>query len=147
MTVPATDATLVLVDDDEEDAVMLRTAAAHSNHEVHIVHLTGGEDLFSAMRGRELPQRCVVMLDLNMPEMDGFAVLERLRTVPGGDLLPVVVYTTSSDQPQVDRAYAAGANAFLTKPSSLQETSTVVGSLVESWFIHGRLPAWRGTPS
>lgn len=144
MNSPQAKPVIVLVDDDEDDALMLRSAIAQAKHPVSVVHLPAGEDLLSAVMRSDLPERCIILLDLNMSSMDGFTVLERLRTVPGGSLLPVVIYTTSSDQPHVDRAYATGANAYMTKPSSLLGISTVVGSLLQCWFIHGRLPAWRG---
>lgn len=137
---PPYDTTLIMVDDDDEDVLMLRTAARRSGHEVRIVHLPGGLALLDAVDQATLPERCVVLLDLNMPAMDGFTVLERLRRRPRGELLPVVVYTTTSDQVQVDRAYASGANAFLTKPSSLGETATVMGAVITHWLAHGRVP-------
>lgn len=135
------DTTVVMVDDDDEDVLMLRTAARRGGHEVRIVHLLGGPALLDAVDQAILPERCVVLLDLNMPTMDGFTVLERLRRRPRGELLPVVVYTTASDQVQVDRAYASGANAFLTKPSSLGETTTVMNAVITHWLAHGRVPS------
>lgn len=136
------EATLILVDDDDEDAMMLRSAAARAPHDIRILHLSAGEALLEAIRTGTLPERCLILLDLNMPEMDGFTVLNRMRSGSDGQRLPVVVYTTTSDQPQVDRAYAAGANAFLTKPTSLRDTTSVIDGLVECWFHHGRLPRW-----
>jgi two-component system, chemotaxis family, response regulator Rcp1 len=132
--------TVVMVDDDDEDVLMLRTAARRGGHDVRIVHLLGGPALLDAVDQAILPERCVVLLDLNMPTMDGFTVLERLRRRPRGEFLPVVVYTTASDQVQVDRAYASGANAFLTKPSSLSETTTVMNAVITHWLAHGRVP-------
>ncbi len=138
------ESTLVLVDDDCEDALMLRAAAEHGEIDVRILHLERGQSFLDAIARRELPARSLVLLDLNMPTMDGFTVLTRLRSLPTGWSLPVVVYSTSSDQVQVDRAYAVGANAYLTKPSSLAQTLEVIGGLMSHWFVHGRLPIWQG---
>lgn len=135
-------ATLVLVDDDGEDALMLRTAAARGDIDVRILHLERGQSFLDAIGQHDLPPRSLVLLDLNMPTMDGFTVLTRLRDMPSGWSLPVVVYSTSSDQVQVDRAYAAGANAYVTKPRSLNHTIEVMGGLMSHWFVHGRLPVW-----
>ena len=74
--------TLVMVDDDAEDVLMLRTAARRGGHEVRILHLAAGREFLDAFSQASLPERCVVLLDLNMPAMDGFAVLERLRRLP-----------------------------------------------------------------
>jgi len=137
-------ATLVLVDDDSEDALMLRTAAARGDIDVHIVHLERGQSFLDAIAQGDLPPRSLVLLDLNMPTMDGFTVLTRLRDLTTGWSLPVVIYSTSSDQVQIDRAFAVGANAYLTKPRSLTQTIDVVGALMNHWFVHGHLPIWRG---
>lgn len=138
------DPTLVLIDDDGEDALMLRTAAERGDIDVHIVHLERGQHFLDAIEQGDLPPRSLVLLDLNMPTMDGFTVLTRLRDLPTGWSLPVVVYSTSSDQMQIDRAYAVGANAYLTKPRSLAQTIDVMDGLMNHWFVHGHLPVWRG---
>ena len=135
---------LVLVDDDEEDAFILRRAARQVQSSVSVQHLTDGAALFAGLRAGSLPPRCLVLLDLNMPTMDGFAVLERLRRAPGHEDLVVLVYSTTSDQHQVDRAYACGANGFITKPDSLAGTGALIGTLLSHWFEHGRLPRMPG---
>ena len=137
---------LVLVDNDAEDALILYNAVRRCTHEVPIVHLAAGEDLLEAVRAASLPTRCVVLLDLNMPTMDGFAVLKQLRLGPDRALLPVVIYTTSSDQIQIDRAYAAGANAFLTKPASMHEMIELVDAVISHWLTFGKTPSSK-TPS
>lgn len=124
--------------------MILRTAARRLGQDIRLKHLGDGRALLEACERQTLPERCVVLLDLNMPAMDGFTVLERLRRLPHGGLVPVVVYTTTSDQVQVDRAYASGANAFLTKPESLEETTGVVSTLIAHWAIHGRVPMQPG---
>ncbi len=132
---------LLLVDDDEEDALILDRAIRGAEDRVQLHHLNDGPSLLEKVHKRGMPPRCVVLLDLNMPRMDGFTVLERLRSSPGGSDLPVVIYSTAADQHQIDRAYASGANAFLTKPGSLAETRTLVSALVTHWFEQGRLPS------
>jgi CheY-like chemotaxis protein len=135
------DSTLVLVDDDVEDAHILLSAAKRSQFPVQLLHLRAGHELLELVRLARLPARCTVLLDLNMPEMDGFAVLERLRESPRGGLLPVVVYSTASDQVQVDRAYASGANAFITKPTTLLETADLIDVIISHWLTYVRMPS------
>ncbi len=132
--------TVVMIDDDAEDVMMLRTAARRAGHDVRILHLAAGHEFLEAFSQATLPERCVVLLDINMPAMDGFEVLDRLRRLPRGELLPVVVFTSSSDQLHVERAFASGANAFLTKPSTLKETADLMGALVTHWILHGQVP-------
>jgi len=132
--------TVVMVDDDADDVLMLRRAANVAGLDVAILHLAAGHEFLDAFTHAALPERCLVLLDLNMPAMDGFEVLERLRRMPRGELVPVVVFTTSSDQVHVERAFASGANAFLIKPSTLKETTELMSALVTFWLVHGQVP-------
>ncbi len=132
---------IVLVDDDHEDALILRHAVRRCSHVIPIVHLSAGREFLAALHDSSLPPGCVVLLDLNMPTMDGFTVLEQLRATDKHQFLPVVIYSTSSDQVQIDRAYACGANAFLTKPGSMIETFALLDAIIGHWFVHGKIPS------
>jgi CheY-like chemotaxis protein len=74
----------------------------------------------------------LVICDISMPEMDGVAVLARIRAEEKTRGLPVIMLTASSDDADRERAKAAGASAFLTKPSSTQELLRVVEACLRS---------------
>jgi two-component system response regulator len=82
----------------------------------------------------------LVLLDLNMPRMDGREVL---RAVAGDErlkLLPIVVLTTSEAAEDVITSYRLGSNSYIIKPASFEDFSKVIQSLTDYWFKHVVLP-------
>lgn len=76
----------------------------------------------------------LVLLDLNMPGLDGRQVLARIRSNEALARIPVVIMTTSVDQRDVEDCYAQGANTFLRKPVSWAEFSETMAQLYDYWF-------------
>lgn len=76
----------------------------------------------------------LVLLDLNMPGLDGRQVLARIRSNEALARIPVVIMTTSVDQRDVEDCYARGANTFLRKPVSWTEFSETMAQLYDYWF-------------
>jgi two-component system sensor histidine kinase/response regulator len=104
-------ATILVVDDNEAN----RSLAAHTlEDEGYRVVLAGGGAEGIAAFERELPD--CVLLDVRMPEMDGFTVCERIRALPRGSETPVLFLTALRDVDTLDRALRAGGDEFLTKP-------------------------------
>jgi two-component system response regulator len=79
-------------------------------------------------------------LDLNLPIVSGFEVLEFLKADPKLRGLPVVVLSGSNSQPEIERCYAAGANSYFCKPTGIQQVFDMAAELVTYWFDHARLP-------
>ncbi len=85
-----------------------------------------------------------MLLDLNLPLVDGFEVLERVRSDPELMRLPIIVLTASVFSPDVKRAYALGANSFLTKPTNSAELAATAKSALDYWLGRCELPAASG---
>lgn len=85
-----------------------------------------------------------MLLDLNMPRMDGREVLAEIKADPRLKLLPVVVLTTSQADEDVLRAYQLQANCYVTKPVDLDQLIKVVSNIEEFWFSIVRLPKYTG---
>lgn len=115
---------VLLVEDNEENRELL----------AHMLR-SRGADVLAVGSGRDAVDAAArlrfrfVLLDLQMPEMDGFQVLRRLRTLPGGDRLPVVALTALTSDLVKERCEAEGMNDFVSKPVSLAR----VGELVAKW--------------
>ncbi|GAB3319737.1 hypothetical protein GCM10027299_12560 [Larkinella ripae] len=84
-----------------------------------------------------------LLLDLNMPLMSGFEVLEKLRADPRYNLMPVLIFSTSNAQPDIDRAYELGANSYVKKPASFTEYKAVVEDLCNFWLRIASTPSSR----
>lgn len=83
----------------------------------------------------------LIMLDLNMPGMDGFQVLQRIRQDASIRQIPVVIWTTSSNEKDIDTCYHMGANAYMQKPVTLDDVMEAIRHIKEYWFETVLLPA------
>ena len=88
----------------------------------------------------ETPQPDIILLDLNLPKMDGREVLAEIKKDPALWRIPVIILTTSRADEDVIRAYELHANCFITKPVDLDQFFKVVKSMEEFWFTIVRLP-------
>ena len=105
---------LVLLVDDDPVARLL-TASALAERQWRVIEADGGGNALELFTDN-LPD--VVVLDALMPEMDGFVTCERLRRLPGGEHVPVLMLTGLDDEPSIARAYEAGATDFFVKSTS-----------------------------
>lgn len=123
---------LVLVEDSEVDVEVLRSAAVRSAHCPEVVAYRTGEAAIAAILAE--PDRVeLVLLDLNLPGLDGFEVLAALRADPRTDLLPIVVLTSSAADADIVRANQLGANAHLLKPIGLAAYVELLDDLCGFW--------------
>jgi CheY-like chemotaxis protein len=79
----------------------------------------------------DVPRPDVILLDLNMPRMDGRQVLAEIKTDPLLRRIPVLVFTTSRDPHDISASYDLHANAYVTKPINLEDFSTVIARISE----------------
>ncbi len=125
---------VLLVDDDLADLTLLQQALQVAYAGVEVVPArTRGEALAA------LPDVALVLLDLNMPGVSGFEILQEIRAGPQ-PWMPVIVLTTSAASRDVDKAYETGANAFITKPEDLLTTIDAMRTLCEFWLGHVAIP-------
>lgn len=134
-----TDYTILLVEDDHNDVLLIRRAFQKVNIANPIIVLGDGEQAISYLAGREpyanrtLP--ILVLLDLKLPRKSGHEVLEWLRQQQRLKRLPVVVLTASSESSDVNRAYDLGANSYLVKPVTFDALVEMVKTLNMYWLI------------
>lgn len=129
---------VLMVDDDPDDRMLTEGAFRRGGAHGNFCSLEGGAALIKALR--KDPRPSLVLLDLNMPGMDGFDVLREIKGDPQLRDIPVVVLTTSSAPADVERSYKLGANSFITKPSGLKAYEALVASLDKYWFDTVVLP-------
>jgi CheY-like chemotaxis protein len=89
------------------------------------------------------PRPDLILLDLNLPRMDGREVLAQIKEHPELRHIPVVILTTSDAQPDIQQAYELHANCYITKPVDLEQFITVVRSIEDFWLTIVRLPSAR----
>ncbi|QHV93767.1 response regulator [Spirosoma endbachense] len=123
-----------IVDDDEDDKYLFEIAFKQLIPPVSIKLFNDGEELLPALIQHDsLPS--LIILDLNMPRVNGFEALQQLRAEPAFQKIPVIVLTTSSDYCDRERAKQLGANGFLTKPPTMELTLKLFNQLVQEWKL------------
>ena len=89
------------------------------------------------------PRPSLLLLDLDMPRIDGRQVLEKMRSDPDLRRIPVVVLTTSQREEDIVCAYNLGCNSFIVKPTNMSQFINIVQTLEKYWFQIVMLPPWR----
>ena len=130
---------ILLVEDNPDDEFLTRDALRTGGvlHDV-VVARDGAEAvdwIFSAERLDSVPQLPdLVLLDLKLPKMSGFDVLERIRGHASTRGLPVVILTSSSEHQDIQRSYSTGANSYVRKPVNFAEFVRAVQALGVYWL-------------
>lgn len=143
---PAQDVFL-LVEDSEEDVFLLRRVFLKANIINPLQVVRSGQEALAYLGGfgayanrAEFPLPALVLLDLNMPGVDGFEVLQWIRRQPNLKGLRVVVLTASGAAADINRAYKLGANSFLTKPTDFDRFVEVSQALSGYWLWMSAAP-------
>ena len=132
---------ILLVEDSEADVWLFCEAfdALRIEHDLHVVR--DGERaielLTSPDRTEALPE--IILLDINMPKIDGFTVLTTVRADPRLRAIPVIMLSSSRDQHDVRRAHELGANSYIYK--SISDFSDLVGDFDRFWLRRAEIPA------
>lgn len=138
---------ILMAEDDADDRLLARDALneCQLGHDLHCVE--DGEDLLDYLHRRgnyvdksRSPRPSLILLDLNMPKKDGREALREIRGDPNLRRIPVVVFTTSSADADVELVYEMGANSCITKPASFDSLVEVMRMLGRYWFSVVDLP-------
>ena len=125
---------ILLVDDNDDDVVLLQEAFADAQLLNALAVARDGEEALAYLRceGRfsAVRQPALVLLDINMPRMNGFEVLEAMRDDPRLQSIRVVMLTTSRRDEDVAKSFAEGACSFLSKPVSIEALEQVAGAIL-----------------
>jgi two-component system response regulator len=133
---------IILVEDNQDDAALTIRALRSQNLFNSILHLKNGEEAINYIfNGAEFEGRKfndnpkVVLLDLKMPKVNGIEVLEQLKTNLKTKSIPVVVLTSSAEDPDIKRCYELGANSYIVKPVGFDNFSKTVVDLGLYWLV------------
>jgi DNA-binding response OmpR family regulator len=134
----------LLVDDEEGDIELAKMALAESSHSFHVMVAANGKDALSLLRKEpphaDAPTPDLVLLDLNMPQMNGYELLREMKADATLTAIPVVVLTTSDVEHDVVATYDLGAAGYITKPVDMDELFKAVHSVAKYWFSTVRRP-------
>jgi len=139
-------ATILLVEDNEGDARLAKEALKDGkiNNELH--HVKDGVEAMQylkregAFNADNAPRPDIILLDLNMPRMDGRETLEAINQIPNLASIPIIILTTSQNEEDIVRSYDLNANCFITKPVDFDQFIYMVHSIKEFWLTVVSLP-------
>ena len=138
---------ILMADDDSDDRMMARDAFEVNRLDNELRFVEDGEELMDYLfrRGKytdpkDSPRPGLILLDLNMPRMDGREALKEIKSDPDFHSIPVVVLTTSSAEEDVVRSYDLGVNSFITKPVSFEGLVEVIKQTEYYWLRIVKLP-------
>ncbi len=139
--------TILIADDDADDRLMAKEALEECRLANHIDFVEDGVELLDYLnaRGRHAARRAeirpgLIILDLNMPKMDGREALRAIKADPSLRRIPIVVMTTSQAEEDIYRTYDLGVNSFITKPVTFERLVAVMRVLGSYWIEIVELP-------
>lgn len=136
------EARILLVEDNRMDVELTLDAfnEAHFGNSIHVC--SDGQEALDYLFGHgSYSDRCqyplpdLILLDLNLPKVNGLEILEKIKVKPSLKRIPVVILTSSKDESDRARSYDSGVNSYLVKPVSFEGFLEVVKELAEYWLV------------
>lgn len=141
MMVLAKSNVILMAEDDADDQLLVRDALTEAGFGIDLRFVTNGVELLDYLHQRNqfespgtAPRPGLIILDLNMPKMDGRDALREIKNNEDLKKIPVVILTTSTADPDIARAYDLGANSFISKPAAYNVLVNIMRSIAQYWF-------------
>lgn len=138
---------ILLVEDNMSDAELTIRALKKKNLANNLIHLKNGAEAldflftrgaYAARDAQKFPK--VILLDLKMPKVNGLEVLEKIRADERTRTIPVVVLTSSNEDPDIRACYDLGVNSYIVKPVEFDNFSKAVSELGFYWMLLNEVP-------
>jgi chemotaxis family two-component system response regulator Rcp1 len=138
---------VLLVEDSPGDVRLTREAFREANERIHVHVANDGLEAMMFLRREgdqaDAPRPDFILLDLNLPKMDGREVLNVIKKDPSLKTIPTIILTTSVAEEDIVKSYQLQANCYLSKPVQLDEFEAVVRSINDFWLTRAKLPQKR----
>lgn len=141
-------AVILMADDDPDDRMLAERAFKTEAESVAMQFVQNGEELLNYLNGSGIyedreryPRPDLILLDLNMPRMDGRAAIQAIRSNPSHCAIPVIVLTTSQADEDVSRCYELTANSYISKPANYNGLRLLAKNINQYWLQTVILPA------
>lgn len=130
---------LLVIEDDPSEQKLIKIIVKNSHPNFNINFIGNGEDALTyintiATKNKSNGKINLVLLDLNIPKINGIEVLKAFKKSNKYKSVPVVILTTSNNLQDVERAYEAGASGYIRKPNVIQDYENVLNDLFHYWF-------------
>ena len=138
---------ILLVEDNENDAELAIRALKKNNLANHIMHVKDGAEAIDFIfakgafegRSKEAAPK-VILLDLKLPKLNGLQVLKEIKNNPKTKKIPVVMLTSSKEEPDIEEAYQLGANSYIVKPVEFEKFILAMKNIGFYWMLINQPP-------
>jgi len=138
---------VLLVEDSSGDVRLTQEAFRDANPSIHLHVASDGVEAMAFLRHEGIhlnaPRPDLILLDLNLPKMDGREVLVQIKGDDSLKLIPTIILTTSDAEVDVVKSYQLQANCYLSKPVQLDAFVNLVKSINDFWLTRAKLPVLR----
>jgi chemotaxis family two-component system response regulator Rcp1 len=135
---------ILLVEDNSGDIRMMREMLLGANNSVQLLVASDGVEAMAFLKRQgtylNAPRPDLILMDLNLPKMDGREALAHIKADASLRVIPVIVLTTSDAEADVVKSYQLEANCYLSKPGELNEFGGLVKSITDLWVTRVKLP-------
>lgn len=135
---------VLLVEDSPGDVRLTQEALRDSNRAIHLHVASDGVEAMAFLRKEgahvRVPRPDLILLDLNLPKMDGREVLAQIKSDESLRTIPTIILTTSEAEADIVKSYQLQANCFLSKPVQLADFESLVKSIKDFWLTKVKLP-------
>jgi len=143
---------LLLVEDNAHDAELTIRQLRKNNMANSLYHAKDGEEALEFLFGtgkfagqRDLMQSPkIILLDIQMPKVNGIEVLQRIKSDPRTQTIPVVILTSSKEDPDIQKCYSLGANSYIVKPVNFESFAESIKNLGFYWLLLNQSPVENG---
>ena len=129
---------VLLVEDSPGDVRLTQEVFRHASNSVNLHVATDGMEAMTFLKQEaphaQAPRPDIILLDLNLPRMDGREVLAKIKQDASLKMIPTIILTTSDAEADISKSYQLQANCYLTKPVELEAFERVVKSIDEFWL-------------
>ncbi|MFB2936873.1 response regulator [Aerosakkonemataceae cyanobacterium BLCC-F154] len=143
-----TNQNFLIVEDSDEDFFAFERIVRKLSVSQAIYRCSDGDEALDFLYHRgeytdpeQAPRPSIILLDLNLPGMDGRDVLAQIKQDTDLNMIPVVIFTTSSNPKDVESCYQQGVNSYIIKPINLNKLMRTIQLLIEYWFEANTLPS------
>jgi two-component system response regulator len=139
---------VLLVEDNIGDAELTIRELKKHNMANNLVHVKNGQEaldfvfatgIFAGTRDITFPPK-IMLLDIQMPKLNGIEVLEKIKSDPRTRAMPVVILTSSKESPDIQKCYDLGANSYIVKPVNFERFTEAIKNLGMYWLLLNQPP-------
>ncbi|MFT3844619.1 MAG: response regulator [Lacibacter sp.] len=138
---------ILLAEDNINDAELTIRELKRHNLVNEILHVKDGEEALEYIFGRSpesgteaIQHPKLILLDIKMPKIDGIEVLKKIKTNESTQSIPVVMLTSSKEDPDIKKCYDLGANSYIVKPVNFEDFAAAIRSIHFYWLLLNELP-------